>query len=282
MTSITPDTVLRLAHEGESLHVEFKRTLPPQDNLAATLAAFANTEGGVVLVGLGDDGEVIGLPEESVGPTVDRLVRVSRSLMPHGIDVGVVEVASRKVVYANVGRVEPSLRPITTSRGEAFTREGAHTRRLRPETYERLVARNSHPASVRLFVAMSFREEEEPALVDYWRAIERAAKASALPFDLRRVDLIEGDYEISQKIMDEIDVAQVVLVDFTLSPHNVYFELGFARGKAKRVIQTARKGTSLQFDVRNWRTTFYRNATELEEKLLPELRAAHAEVQDAG
>jgi len=70
-----------------------------------------------------------------------------------------------------------------------------------------------------VFVAMSFREEEEPSLVDYFRAMERATKETKLPIDLVRVDLVEGDYEISQKIMDEINKA-----DFTLNSRNVYFE----------------------------------------------------------
>ncbi len=90
MTTITPEAILRFVREGESLHAEFKQRLPPQDALARTLAAFANAEGGVMLIGVGDRGEVLGLPEESVGPMVDRLVRVSRSLMSSGIDIGVV------------------------------------------------------------------------------------------------------------------------------------------------------------------------------------------------
>jgi hypothetical protein len=58
----------------------------------------------------------------------------------------------------------------------------------------------------------------------------------------------------------------------------VYFELGYARGKNCRVIQTARKGTMLEFDIRNWRTLFYRNATELEQKLIPEIIDAYRKV----
>ena len=98
-----------------------------------------------------------------------------------------------------------------------------------------------------------------------------------MPIVLRRVDLIDGDFEISQKIMDEIDKSDAIIADFTLTSRNVYFELGYARGKDIRIIQTARKGTSLEFDIRNWKTIFYRNATELEEKLIPELQAAYKE-----
>jgi nucleoside 2-deoxyribosyltransferase len=132
--------------------------------------------------------------------------------------------------------------------------------------------------AITAFVAMSFREEEEPALVDYYAAINRAAKNSGLPIKVTRMDLEAGDYEISQGIMDKIDEADIIVADFTLSSRNVYFEVGYARGQQKRVIQTARKETVLEFDVHHWRTLFYRNATELEARLLPELAAAYQEV----
>jgi uncharacterized protein YqfA (UPF0365 family) len=87
--------------------------------------------------------------------------------------------------------------------------------------------------------------------------------------------LVDGDFEISQRIMDEIDASDVVLADFTLNPANVYFELGYARGQKRRIIQTARKGTHLEFDVRDWRTIIYRNATEFEVALKSALREAY-------
>jgi nucleoside 2-deoxyribosyltransferase len=68
--------------------------------------------------------------------------------------------------------------------------------------------------------------------------------------------------------MEVIDTCDALLADFTLSPHNVYFEVGYARGRDKHIIQTARRDTELEFDVRNWRTIFYRNATELEAHLI--------------
>jgi hypothetical protein len=105
--------------------------------------------------------------------------------------------------------------------------------------------------------------------VDYFEAMQRAKDSTKLPIELIRIDLVEGDYETSQKIMDEIEQSDVVLTDFTLSPANVHFELGYARGRNRRMIQTARKGTTLEFDARNWRTIFYRNATELEKALKP-------------
>lgn len=124
------------------------------------------------------------------------------------------------------------------------------------------------PVTIRVFVAMSFRHEEEPALIDYWHAMQRAAIRAGREFDLRRIDELDGDYEIVGRIYQEIEAADLVIADLTMSPANVYLELGYARGKGKSVIQTCREGTPLEFDVRGHRTLTYRNAATLEEKLL--------------
>lgn len=126
---------------------------------------------------------------------------------------------------------------------------------------------------IRAFVAMSFREEEEPALIDYWQAMLRAAEKANRDFQLVRVDEVEGDYEIVEQLYKEIDAAHLVIADLTLSPPNVYLEIGYARGRNKQVIQTCRTDTRLEFDVRGRRTLIYRNATTLEHKLLQELNA---------
>jgi hypothetical protein len=44
------------------------------------------------------------------------------------------------------------------------------------------------------------------------------------------MDEVEGDYELPEKIVDEIDAAGFIVTDFTLEPRNVYFQLGYARG----------------------------------------------------
>ena len=74
------------------------------------------------------------------------------------------------------------------------------------------------------------------------------------------------------------DPADIVIADFTLGAKNVYFEAGYARAAQKQIIQTSRDKV-LEFDVRNWRTTFYRNATELEAKFVPELQAAYSQLE---
>ncbi|MCA1592736.1 MAG: ATP-binding protein [Acidobacteria bacterium] len=282
MFDTTPEGIERLVVEGESQTVEFKSRWSNNHYIAQVLTAFANTKGGILLIGVDDKGEIVGISDDAVGNALDRLQKVVSSLLPFPIETGVVDVHGKNVVYAIVPEAPQYLLPVMTSRGESYQRELSRDVRVRNHAWLQTgityIDNLPDKKEVIVFIAMSFREEEDPALVDYFQAMERAVKATSLPIKLTRVDLVEGDYEISQQIMDEINKADVVLADFTLSSRNVYFELGYARGVKKRIIQIARKGTELEFDVRNWRTLLYRNATELEKKLLPELKAAYAQV----
>jgi len=283
---LSPNGIRQLIAGGESQVVEFKERVPSQDAVARNLAAFANSEGGILLCGVRDNAEIVGIPESNVDEAAAALKRVAGSLLSWPTTVGAVDVGGKKVVYTVVDQAPRPYYPVSTSRGEFFKRVDAQSRPassgelfpVRPITVPTAAIPDS---SVVVFVAMSFREEEEPALVDYFAAMKRAVEKSGLVLEINRMDLLDGDFEISQKIMDEIDHAQIVIADFTLNSSNVYFELGHARALRKRIIQTARKGTTLEFDVRNWKTTFYRNATELEEKLVPELKAAYHEVSEA-
>ena len=282
MIDTTPEGMARVIANGESETAEFKLRLPPDHVVARELAAFSNTKGGILLIGVGDRGEILGLSDGEVRNVINRLHRITASLLPCPTNIGVVEIDGKNIVYAAVDEA-PVYYPVTTSTGMLYQRDLAKVVEVPAADFLDLEIR-AKISSVQpdkeavAFVAMSFREEEEPALVDYFRAMERAVKATELPIKLVRVDLVEGDYEISQRIMDEIEKADIVIADFTLNSPNVYFELGYARGKNRYIIQTARKGTLLEFDNHNWRTVFYRNATELEKKRGPALKAAYASI----
>lgn len=279
---MTPAELEAIVRQGESETVEFKRSADNPEVIARVLVAFANTAGGVLLIGVNDDGSVDGFSDEGAEWVKAKLESLARKVLPTPIEVGIENVQNRTIVFAKVAKIPSYLAPIMSARGVTPVREGAtivNREMSHASRHPGVVGAGSQPrGELRLFVAMSFREELEPALVDYFAAVKRAVDRSEVPFIVVRIDLVEGDYEISQRVMDEIEKAQVVLTDFTLSPPNVYFELGYARGREKRIIQTARKETVLEFDIRNWRTIFYRNATELEHRLVDELRIAYGDV----
>jgi nucleoside 2-deoxyribosyltransferase len=291
MFDLTPDGLVEIISHGESEKVEFKAYLLNDKAIARDLTAFANTQGGILLVGVEDSGEIVGLPEAEAEATIIRLRKLSSSLCNWTVHIGRVEVHGKQIVYLVIEQTPPHLAPAMTANGDVFTRQGSKDIQLSAEETLDIVKKNRMPSQekvtlhpidqpCRIFVAMSFHEEQEPALVDYYEAMKSAVKETELPLELGRMDLMEGDYEISQEIMNRIKDADVVIADFTLNSANVYFELGYARGCDKRVIQTARKDTKLEFDNRNWRTLTYKNATELKQRLVLELRAAHADIME--
>ncbi len=52
-----------LLKEGESETVEFKPSLSQMDKITESISAFSNTKGGTVVIGVGDNGEVLGVEE---------------------------------------------------------------------------------------------------------------------------------------------------------------------------------------------------------------------------
>lgn len=59
------DEIQRLIWQGENDQVDFKQRVTLPDKIARTLVSFANTRGGTILIGVKDDGKVVGVdPEE--------------------------------------------------------------------------------------------------------------------------------------------------------------------------------------------------------------------------
>jgi len=56
--------VLELIEEGESVHVEFKQRFSTYEKIAKELIAFANTDGGYLLLGIDDNKSIYGIESE--------------------------------------------------------------------------------------------------------------------------------------------------------------------------------------------------------------------------
>lgn len=122
-----------------------------------------------------------------------------------------------------------------------------------------------------VFVVMSFADD--PKLKDAYAAIGRAAKRWNRKCNVQRIDQIEDDFKITDRILECIERASIVIADVTGERPNVYYELGYARGRNKRVVQLAHHDAPLHFDVKDTNTIIYDNATTLEDKLLRRLKA---------
>ncbi len=56
--------LLKLIEGGENLNVEFKQRFSTHEKIAKEMIAFANTNGGVLIIGVDDDGSIYGVESE--------------------------------------------------------------------------------------------------------------------------------------------------------------------------------------------------------------------------
>lgn len=129
------------------------------------------------------------------------------------------------------------------------------------ETLPRPEAKSRNVIPQLVFVIMAFRPDMEPT----FEGIREAGAAHGL--DVKRVKDLQGDYRITDQIIQMIKAARFVVVDLSHERPNVYFELGYARGLGKTVITIAREGTTVHFDVKDWTYIPYVDSRVLERDL---------------
>jgi hypothetical protein len=121
------------------------------------------------------------------------------------------------------------------------------------------------------FVAMWFDKSLDAAYeLGMIPAIEDDCK-----FKVVRIDRVEHNDDITDRILAGIRSAQFVVADFTGQRQGVYFEAGFAAGLGRTVIWTCQENdvANLHFDTRQRNHILWSTAGDLREKLTQRIRA---------
>lgn len=101
------------------------------------------------------------------------------------------------------------------------------------------------------FVAMPFDED----LRNTYDVIESVAEYCAL--DCVRADRIAQSRQITDDINSNIENARVVIADLSGNNPNVFYEVGLAHGRGKRVVLMVQRETIVPFDLRGIRYLRY-------------------------
>lgn len=127
-----------------------------------------------------------------------------------------------------------------------------------------------------VFVAMWFNDE----LKDVW---ENGFKKALIELKLEpiRIDIVEHNEKICDKIIAEINKSGLLIADFTGGRENVYFEAGYSLGLGIPVIWTCRSDyiNKLQFDTRQYNHIEWDSSKDLYKKLITRIEATYLKIK---
>lgn len=136
MKIITEESLQRLVEQGEGQQLEFKRSLAELETAVRTVTAFANTDGGVLIFGLRDSGEIVGV---DMGKTtkeriVNQITGITDPIVYPSVQFVTFKGRQLVIIQVESGENRPYL-----VKGRAYKRVGATDVQLSRDEYERLL-----------------------------------------------------------------------------------------------------------------------------------------------
>ena len=121
---------------GEDATIEFKRELPHRNSLADEIAAFANARGGVILIGVDDNGEIVGVNRQRLDAAEKTVVEICQdSIEP----IVLIFTEKLRIENKNLLKIEvPSSLFVHKTANGYFIRQDSSKREMPTEQLARL------------------------------------------------------------------------------------------------------------------------------------------------
>ena len=139
---------------GEDSTIEFKKKIHRRDSLADEIAAFANAKGGVILIGIGDNKEIIGISEDELKFFEKIVIEICRDSIEPTINIYTEKLF---VENKNILKIEVSHSLfVHKSPNGYFSRQGSSKREIPTDQLARLMQSRSQARII------SFDEQTVP------------------------------------------------------------------------------------------------------------------------
>ena len=214
---------------GEDATIEFKREMRHRDSLADEIAAFANAQGGVILIGVDDYREIVGIELQNLGGVEKTVVEICEDSIDPIVPIFTekLRIDEKNLLKIEVPR---SLFVHKTANGY-YTRQESSKKEMSTEQLARLFQTRSQPRTIsfeKLPVPNTYKSTLRESL--YRRFItEDAAEDDIEDLLLKRTLLVEEGREI------RASVAGVLMCHDTPDDYlyNSFIQAVYYRGKEK-------------------------------------------------
>jgi len=140
------DTIglIELIEKGEDSETQFKERLDSIDSLATEICAFSNSNGGNILVGVSDDGEIIGLSIEDVKKLNQWVSNACSQKIDPQVSVTTqnIKYIAKIVMIINVPM--GTNKPYMANGKDIWVKVGSDKRRAKREEIQRLLQSSGH------------------------------------------------------------------------------------------------------------------------------------------
>lgn len=223
------DQVTALIQQGESHNLEFKKSTTQLKPAFETICAFLNGDGGTVLIGVSDNGQIVG--QDVTDNTRQEIAREINKIEPTAqIEIFYVLIKDSK--YVIVLEVDSGIHAPYTYDGRAFERNQSTTGRMTQHGYEQLlVERGQLNHSWEESIATSYSIDDLD-FDEIHQAVQQGIAAGRVPVTAEN-ETIEGILKSWNLIEDgRINNAAVVLFAKEVLPRypQCHLKLGRFRG----------------------------------------------------
>jgi predicted HTH transcriptional regulator len=94
--------ILELIEMGEGLHVEYKQRFSTHEKIAKSIIAFANTSGGVILIGVDDDKSIYGIESEKSDTELVKETAEKFCVPPVICNINSYEIENKEVMAVDI------------------------------------------------------------------------------------------------------------------------------------------------------------------------------------